>query len=167
MTQQHRAPRPKGDYIYGRLYNWCKDIHNPKPKAHEAKGMLQKKRGLSAPPYILFFWGVQRCFSGKSADSKKILASNPLYEIVSALTFHKYLIGQRQISKLLLLHIDIILNLNSFLSKTLNVVDQVSHVVGWPPSAWQYGGNKGSEIKDFFHFIFDLIIFSYHLILLS
>jgi len=116
-------------------------------KPMKPKVCCKKREVCLLPPTSCFFGGYKGVLVAKAQTAKKILASNPLYEIVSALTFHKYLIGQRQISKLLLLHIDIILNLNSFLSKTLNVVDQVSHVVGWPPSAWQYGGNKGSAIS--------------------
>ena len=135
-------------------------------KPMKPKVCCAKREVCLLPPTSCFLGGT-KVFWWRKRRQQKILASNPLYEIVSALTFHKYLIGQRQISKLLLLHIDIILNLNSFLSKTLNVVDQVSHVVGWPPRAWQYGGNKGSEIKIFFHFIFNLIILSYYLSILA
>jgi len=50
--------------------------------------MLQKK--VCYPPYHVF--GVQRYLGGESADSTNKFSID---EIVSVLTFHKYLIGQR------------------------------------------------------------------------
>lgn len=53
----------------------------------KAKGMLQKK---SATPHIMF-WGTKVFRWEKRRQHKKF----SIDEIVSVLTFHKYLIGQR------------------------------------------------------------------------